>query len=107
MPSWVVFCPALREYDASRPSDYETVTADQKFVLAGVLQFLNLIPEPPPPVIELCEKEFLPKKICIRVKGHTGKHMDRLKPKFVRPKMIGIRDFNTGAWMDCKLVEGA
>jgi hypothetical protein len=104
---WRVFAPQLVEYDATR-QPYVLIQADQKFVSAsGVLQLLNVIPEPIPEPVDVCAVPTTRDKTCVRVKGHTGKHMDKLKPKFHKPKLESVEDFNAGAWMHCAQVKGS
>jgi hypothetical protein len=69
---WRVFAPQLVEYDATR-QPYVLIQADQKFVSAsGVLQLLNVIPEPIPEPVRRADDPR--QNLCARQRPHRQTH---------------------------------
>lgn len=83
----------------------ERVEADEAWDSPqGGLRFLNYVPLPEPEKIEECGHSMTASKVCVRALGHSGKHMDKLKPKYVKPKLTPVRGFAAGSWADYELV---
>lgn len=86
----------------------ELVSADECFDSQyGALKFMNYVPAPEVKAAEICDAWCKNNEPCVRAKGHTGKHMDSLKPKYVKLKMYAVRVFAPGSWTDVEIVREA
>lgn len=85
----------------------EDISADECYDSQnGTLKFMNYVPPEKVEPAQQCGHHMdVERKIrCVRDYGHTGKHMNKLKPKYVKPKMYAVRAFAPGSWTDVELV---
>ncbi len=89
-------------------SSQERIEADECYDSQnGTLKFMNYVPLAEVEKIEPCGKACANGKPCVRDSGHGGKHMDKLKPKYVKRLVYPVRAFAPGSWTDVELVKDA